>query len=216
MSYVYDVVLNYNSNILDFYEWKKDDYLYHIKRINIIMVDSITYNDIYGNVVIFNNELLLNIFNKCEYFSNRNIETIPYAFLLTDSYRVIGLMLDKNGKIIKYSSLLLDEEEEILDIASKLKKIELDYKIIKKKTKNNFKTRQEINIINYIKKDIDNDYKKKDLNKLKYLYYEYFNKHSEDIDFIYEQLLQELNKDINEKHYDLYNLIKLSLCRKTV
>lgn len=216
MSYVYDVVLNYNSNILDFYEWKKDDYLYHIKRINIIMVDSITYNDIYDNVVIFNNELLLNIFNKCEYFSNRNIETIPYAFLLTDSYRVIGLMLDKNGKIIKYSSLLLDEEEEILDIASKLKKIELDYKIIKKKTKNNFKTRQEINIINYIKKDIDNDYKKKDLNKLKYLYYEYFNKHSEDIDFIYEQLLQELNKDINEKHYDLYNLIKLSLCRKTV
>ena len=216
MSYVYDLVLNFNNSLLEFYEWKKDDLLHHIKRINLIRVDSITYNTIYDNIVSFNNDFLLSIFNRCEYFNNRNIETIPYAFLLTDAYRVIGITLDNTGKTIKYSRLLLDEEEDVLDVSEKLAEIKMDYKIIKKKDQDEFRTRQEINIINYIKKDINNDYKKKDLNKLKYLYYEYFNKHCDDIDVIYRELLSELDKDINKKHYDLYNLIKLSLCGKTV
>ena len=216
MSYVYDLVLNFNGDLIDFYEWKKEDSLYHIKRINIIKVDSVTYNDFYNNVISLNQDFLLSIFNKCEYYNNRHIETIPYAFLLTDSYRVMALMLDTNGKVIKYSSLLLDEEEDILDISNKLAIVKIDYKIIKKRNKNEYKTRQEQYIINYIKKDITNDYKKENINKLKYLYYEYFNKQSDDIDTIYNELIHELDKDINKKHYDLYNLIKLSLCRKTV
>lgn len=215
MCYVYDIVLNFNNYLYEFYEWKKEDSLTHIKRINLIRVDSVTYNNVYDNIVTFNNELLLSIFNKCEYYTNRTIETIPYAFLLTDSYRVMGILLDNNGKTIKYSSLLLDEEEDILDVSSKLAEVKLDYKKLMKREKNEFKTRQEINIINYIKKDLDTDYKNNDINKLKYLYYEYFNKQNDDIDVIYHELLEELSKDINEKHYDLYNLIKLSLCQKT-
>ena len=50
MSYVYDLVLNFNGDLMDFYEWKKDDSLCHIKRINIIKVDSNTYNDFYNNI----------------------------------------------------------------------------------------------------------------------------------------------------------------------
>ena len=215
MCYVYDIVLNFNNDLYEFYEWKKEDNLYHIKRINLIKVDSITFNNIYDNTVLFtNNSFLLSIFNKCEYYTNRSIDTINYAFIITDSYRLLGIMLDSCGKVVKYSSFLLDEEEEILDVAGKLKEVKLNYKIIKKRNKNDFKTRQEINIINYIKKDLDSDYKKNNINKLKYLYYEYFNKQSDNIDLIYQELINELNKDINEKHYNLYNLIKLSLCQK--
>ena len=114
MSYVYDLVLNFNSDYYEFYEWKKDDVIYHIKRISLIKVDSKTYNEILDNIVLFNDEFLLSIFNKCEYYNNRNIIALPYAFLVTDSYRVMGILLDSSGKIIKYSSLLLDEEEYVL------------------------------------------------------------------------------------------------------
>lgn len=216
MCYVYDIVLNFNNNLYEFYEWQKDDNLSHIKRINLIRVDNKTYNDIYDNIVSFDNDFLLTIFNKCEYYANRTIETIHYAFLITDSYRVIGLMLDKTGKTIKYSCLLLDEEEDVLDVSSKLGEIKLKYKIMNKRNINEFQTRQEVNIINYIKKDLDTDYKKNDLNKLKFLYYEYFNKQEDDIEKIYQELLHELTKDINQKHYDLYNLIKLTSCQKTI
>ena len=214
MCYIYDIVLNFNNDLYEFYEWKKDDFLYHIKRINLIRVDSVIYNDIYDNKVLFDNDFLLSIFNKCEIYTNRSIETIPYAFLITDSYRVMGIKLDNNGKTVKYSSLLLDEEQDALDLSTKLGKVKLQYKIIKKCNRYEYQTRFEINIKNFIKKDLLNDYKKGDINKLKYLYYEYFNKQCDNIDIIFQELLQELIKDVTEKHYNLYNLIKLSLCKK--
>lgn len=216
MTYVYDIVLNYNSELYDFYEWKKDDVIYHIKRINLIKVDSKIYNEIYDNYCLFNDELLLSIFNKCEYYSNRKIDNIPYACLITDSYRVIGILLDSNGKIVKYSSLLLDEEEDVLDLCYKLGEIKLDYKIIKKRDKNEFYTRLEKNIIKFIKKDLNNDYHKKNINKLKYLYYEYFNKQSDNLEIIYQELMHEIENNFNEKHINLYNLIKLSYSSKSV
>lgn len=216
MCYVYDLVLNYNACLYEFYEWKKEDVLTHIKRINLVRVNSDTYNDIYDNIVIFNDEFLLSIFNKCEYYTNRTILTIPYTFVITDSYRAIAILLDQNGKTTKYSNFLLDEEEDILDVSNKLGEVKLNYKIIKKRNKNEFRTRNEINVINYIKKNLDIDYKKKNIDKLMYLYYEYFNKHNDDIDIIYHELISELDKDISEKHYNLYNLIRLSLCKKTV
>lgn len=216
MSYVYDLVLNFNNDYYDFYEWNSSDQIIHIKRINLILVDSTTYNEIFDNVTIFNKEFLLSIYNKCEYYTNKRIDTFPYAFLLTDSYRVMGLVLDNMGKIIKYSSLLLDEEEEVLDLCYKLGVIKLDYQIIKKRNKSSFHTREEDNIIKYIKKKITFDYDKKNISKLKYLYYEYFNEYSDDIDIIYQKISNELDKTIDQKHYELYNLIKLSYSRKNV
>ena len=216
MSYVYDLILNFNNDLYEFYEWKKDDDICHIKRINLIKVDSKTYNDILDNIVVFDNEFILSIFNRCEYYDNRIITSIPYAFLITDSYRVMGLILDNSGKTLKYSSLLLDEEEYVLDLCDKLGNVKIKYKAIKKRPKNEFQTRQEICIKKYIKKDLNVNYQKKDLNKLKYLYYEYFNKQCDDIDLIYHELMRELDRDINSKHYNLYNLIKLSYSGKTV
>ena len=216
MSYVYDLVLNFNSDYYEFYEWKKDDTIYHIKRIHLIKVDSKYYNEILDNIVLFDTNFLVTIFNKCEYYSNRTTLSFSYAFLVTDSYRVMGIMLDSDGKITKYSSLLLDEEEYVLDLCKKIASIKLDYKIISKRVKCEFHTRLERHIIKYIKKDLNDDYENGDINKLKYLYYEYFNKQSDDIKFIYESLMEELNKEVSEKHYNLYNLIKLSYSGKTV
>ena len=216
MSYVYDLVLNFHNDLYEFYEWKRDDTLYHVKRINLVKVDSNVYNEIFDNVVSFDDSFTLSIFNKCEYYNNRSIIQIPYAFLLTDSYRVIGLILDNTGKTVKYSSLLLDEEEYVLDLCDKLAYIKPKYRIIRKRNKNSFQTRQEHFIVEYIKKDLINDYQKKNIEKLKYLYYEYFNKTSDNIDIIYQELMNELDKDMTSNHYNLFNLIKLSYNGKTV
>ena len=43
MSYVYDIVLNFNNSFYEFYEWKKDDYC---------IVRRFTKNDINNNIVI--------------------------------------------------------------------------------------------------------------------------------------------------------------------
>ena len=216
MSYVYDIVLNFNNEYYEFYEWKNSDIFYHIKRINLIRVDSNIYNDFLDNSILLNKEFLISIYNKCEYYTNRKIETIPYAFLITDSYRVMGIILNNTGKIIKYSSLLLDDEEEIFDLCNKLGEIKIDYKIVEKYKKEEFFTRNEKTVIKYIKKDLLDDYNKNNINKLRYLYYEYFNKESNNIESMYSELLEELNKTVTEKHYKLYDLIKLSYSGKNV
>lgn len=216
MTYVYDLLLNFQSQMYEFYEWNKDDKIYHIKRINLVKISSTTYNEILDNNIKIDDDFLLTIFNKCQYFENRNVESLPYAILLTDTYRVMGVIFDINGNIIKYSSLLLDEEEDILDISNRLAEIKLDYKIISKKEKYHNLTRMQEHIIKYIRNDLNMCYQKKDINKLKYLYYEYFNKNNvRNIDTIYDSLIKELEK-INEKHYNLYNLIKLSYAHKNV
>ena len=124
----------------------------------------------------------------------------------------MALMLDSELKIIKYSSLLLDEEEEVNEISSRVPLIKLEYNIIEKNQENDL-TRNELKVLNYIEKDLHNSYKKKDLNKLKYLYYEYFNKENDSIEDIYQALLDTLN-NYNNKHNNLYKLIKLSCSTK--
>ena len=215
MTYIYNIMLNFNNDYFEFYEWDNDDKLYHIKRIHLIKIDSKVYDDILNNKVVIDDELMLNIFNKCEYFDNRKVLSIPYAIMITDSYRVMAIMMNIDGLIIKYSSLMLDEEEDVLDVAEKLGTIKIKYKIKDKKELTNL-TRNEKKIVKYIKKDLDKAYKDRNISKLKYLYYEYFNVESSNIDEIYESLMDTLNNKISDKHYNLYNLIKLSLTHKNV
>ena len=215
MTYVYDLILNFNSELYAFYEWKKDDEILHIKKINLIRISSKLYNEILDYHVILSDDFLLSIFNRCEYYDKRNINKIPYMVLVSDNYRVMGIKLDMNGKIVGLSSLLLDEEEDVLDIVNRLGEIKLALKKESKRNKNEYQTREEINIIKYIKKDLKASLKEKNLDKLKYLYFEYFNKQCNDIDKIYQELNSILDKEITSKHYDLYNLIKLSYVHKS-
>ena len=163
-------MLNFHNELYEFYEWNKDDTIYHVKKIYLIKIDSIAYNDILKNQVILDDEFMLNIFNKCEYFDNKKVLTIPYAIIVTDSYRAMAIMMNRNGLIIKYSSLLLDEEEDILEVSDRLGTIKLKYKISAKKESNDL-TRKEQKILKFIKKDLMKSYKEKDIKKLKYLYY---------------------------------------------
>ena len=216
MVYVYDITLNFQKSLYEFYEWRKEDTISHIKRISLIKIKSSVYNDFLDYNVNMDQEILLSIFNKCEYYDNRNILTIPYALLITDSYRVMALEFNLNGYICKYSPLLLEEEEEIIEVSKRLKIMDLKYSKNEFKNIDIEKTRTEKIISNYIKKDLDVCYQTKNISKLKYLYYEYFNKECNDIDVIFYKLMNEIDNNFNNKHYNLYNLIKLSLSGKNV
>ncbi len=210
MTYAYDLILNFNSELYEFFEWRRDDEIIHIKRINLIRVSSQCFNDIINYHVKLKDDFLLNIFNRCEYYQNKLLKNIPYALLVTDAYRAVGIILDMYGNILKYSSLLLDEEEDILELSNRLAIINIDYEKKKHRPINVFLTRYESNIIKYIKKDLMHCYQEKDLNKLKFLYYEYFNKQCDSLDVIYHSLMKELSNEISLQHHHLYQLIKLS------
>ena len=216
MTNIYDLILNFQENYYEFYEWNNNDEMIHIKKISLMKITSQDYNNILNKKVKFDDNFLFNIFNKCEYYDNKKIQNIAYAILLTDSYRVMAIILDMDGYVLKYSSLSLEDEEDIIDISDRLGCLKINYQILESKNNEFDKTREEIEIINFIKNDLLESYNNKKYDKLKYLYYEYFSREKKKKKKIKTDLEKELEKPIDEKHYNLYQLIKISKQAKRV
>ena len=51
MTYIYDLILNFHNELLEFYEWDKNDEIIHIKRISLIKIKSSVYNEILDNEI---------------------------------------------------------------------------------------------------------------------------------------------------------------------
>lgn len=213
MIFIYDILLNWCCNdtkLYEFFEWEKDDKFTHIKRIPLFKVKKEVLNDFIYNNVTMNKDFINKFYNLTETYNSNKVEKIPYAFLLTDGLSVIGVESDKEGNIKKKSRLIIDEEEEIICISSKLTKIEdFSYKINYKLNNEMFLTRKEIEVKKYLLNEITYIYNSHDYKKLKYLYSEYSNMEEVNSNEIYNNLINSINKEINDKHIELYNLLQL-------
>ena len=49
MSYIYDILLNYNKELYDFYEWNLDDDICHIRKTPLFKVTTNQLVDIANN-----------------------------------------------------------------------------------------------------------------------------------------------------------------------
>ncbi len=200
MNYIYDIVLNLNEILYEFYEWELNDNIVYIKKIPLVKVKKNDLFNIKYNKVKVNDIILNKIKNKTNFFTKTTYE---YVCLLTDSNIVIGVVFDKFGNVILRSSLLIDEEEDVLEVAQIIPYLNIDCKVLNK-TRLSFLTRNEIKINKYIKNKLN---KINDLNKLKYIYYECFNDIETDITKIKKRFLNELNnKEIANKLYDILRL----------
>lgn len=180
MDYIYDIVLNFQERYYDFYEWCPNDKIVNIKKITIYK--------------ILNNDYL-NIKNNSVIIDKTSLPKQNKIFLLTNGLEVMGLLLNNYGKVIKISSLLFDESDDILEDKDDIKSIGIKYKVLKKKN---------INLIsrnNIEKKTYTNKYLKKlDLQKdeylIKYLYYDIYSIEENDINKAYNKLLTLAKQDL--------------------
>ena len=191
MEYIYDIVLNFQDNYYDFYEWQKKDKIINIKKIPIYKINNKDYLNIKNNKVTINKESLPKTNNM---------------FLLTSGIEIIAILINNKGKILKKSSLIFEESDDILEDKDKIKAINIKYKI-DKKNPTNINSRIEQEKIKFINKFFKNIDKRKDEYLLKYLYYEIYNK-EEDIDIIYNILLDLSKNDINKIYNSIQTLNK--------
>ncbi len=215
MKYIYDILLNWtDDNIYEFFEWQNGDELEHIKKIPIMRINSKDFNNIYNSIIEIDNNLLEQLKDRTELYINKRDNQINYAVIFTDGLRALAIEFNSKGKSICKSSLLLDEENEVIDITNKLEEIKINYKIINQNKDLSFLTRYERKIKRYLINEFNKIYKEKNINKLKYLYYEWFNNTGNDFNLMFNQLKQILDIEWNEQHINLYNLIKLSYIKK--
>lgn len=206
MTYIYDILLNFKDELYDFYDWNKIDNIIHIRKIPILKIDTKDLINIKNNNIIIDEKILEQIKNKAEIFTPKNIKKMEYMFLLSDGKYVLGIL--KQGRKMKKSSLLIDEEMDILDEIDNLEKINIDYKIIAKEYNDELKTRKQKETEKFLKKEL-NKIKNED-DKLKYLYYECFNEKEENIEKIIYKIKESIsNLDINKKLYNFFKLIEV-------
>ena len=198
MKYIYDIVLNFQENYYEFYEWKRKDKLKNISKIPLYRVESEDLLILKNNKVKIDKQLLNQIKND-----NKNYKKI--ICLVSNTKISIGLLFDETGLLLKRSSLIYEEEDEVNNYAKELDITPINYIENKKKSNlNELRLEKE-------KKEITTSYidNATDINILKYLYYEYFNKECNNILTIKKILKKEINKSWTKQQNKLYQTIKL-------
>ena len=212
MNYIYDILLNFKEDLYDFFDWNYSDDIEHIRKIPVFRIDCHSFKQIKENIVKFDLDFLNKLLNKTEVFDHKKVKQVEYAFLLSNGLEVLAFKCDDKG-ISKYiSKLLIDEDTEVIEVCERLSEEKINYKTLK----NRFFTRNEILIRKYLLKEIEECYKKKNYQKLHYLYVEYYDKEATSYQKMYNDLINSMKDSLNDKHYSIYKLLKLMYKKKQV
>lgn len=198
MNYIYDIILNFNEVLYDFFDWNKNDKIIRIKKVPIFKVLEEDLINIISNIINIDINLIK---NKTELY---NFNCKKNCALFTDSNNIIALEFDDRGNSIKKSFLHIEEEEDVLDITLRFKIDKINYKIVEP-VNQILKTRNETKELEFINKELSTISK----DRLKYLYFECSNIELEDELEIRDKIYDII--DNNDKKYEVfYNMLKLT------
>jgi len=207
MNFIYDIVLNFQKDYYSFFEWKNDDNIVNVKKIPLFKVSDEDYLVLKYNDVTVDNNFIEIINDKSSFFSMVDSE-MDCVCLVCSEKEAMGIMFDINGNLIKRSSLLFDEEDEVIDESRMMENLSITFR------KNNL---NDINYLGRIEKE-KRDYlsnfinglnDQKDSLAIKYLYYEYFDCEKENVNLMKKELVGELKKSWSKNHDNIYELILL-------
>ncbi len=211
MIYIYDVTVNFNDEILNFYEWEESDILNRIKKTLLVKVNNNFYRKLIKKSISIDTSFLDLIKERTEVYNSKKNEILSYACIFTNGTDALMVSFNKAGRIMERSKFPIDEELEILEIANNLVEKNIKYKLVKSKYKVEILRREEKRILNLILKELE--YIKDDKEKIKYLYFEWFDKRSEKDD-LYEELVKNIKDNFSEKHKEFLNILKLITIQK--
>lgn len=218
MNYVYDILLNLSNSkrVYDFYEWNQNDNIENIKKMKLVHVDRMMLDNLLYYDGMIDNDFLIKIYRTCEVYTNRKVKILDYCCLFSDGERVLAIEFNEAGNPMYKSKLLIDEEEEIAILANNLEFYPLTFEKREKILKNRFFTRNEIIIRNYLMKEIEECYHKKNYGKLRFLYEEYFEEKDSSYPQMMQALLDSMETCLDSKHMNIYQILKLSSKKKQV
>ena len=198
MNYIYAIVLNFQDNYYQFFEWNRTDKIKNITKIIVYHVSEQDLTDLTYNEVVVDIPFLTKLKED-----NKKYKKI--MCLISNTRQTIGLLFSNDGKLLKRSSLLFEEETEVNNFAKTLPLTIITYQK-NKKIEPNHRLRIEIE-----KKDILVQYinKTNDILTLKYLYYEYFKEECDDYHQIKTKLLNIMEEEWNKKKNNLYKIINI-------
>lgn len=207
MSYSYDVLLNFQKDFYDFFEWYEYDEIIHIRKIPLFKASNYDFNVFKNCIVRFDNDFMNLINNRCELFRKINVEHIRHAFLVSNGKETIGIKLNKKGIGYLKSSLLIDESDEISLMTDDLRDFSFNYDIIKTSNRK-FQTRFEWENSEKMLQGLNDLFNSSDNDKIKYLYLECYNTNCFNINEAYKKLKNDI-ECCGENYMKIWNFFKI-------
>lgn len=202
MQYYYDVLGNFSEYILKFYEWESNDDIVNIKKIPFIKISKEDMRVLLSYSVILEMESIV-----------RNSKDKTNYLLFSTGCDALMVELNQEGKIIYYSSLLIEDELEVNELAHNMNTIKLKFKVLDKiKSLSDYRQGEKAKnlIVHELKKIRDNDNKDECL----YYYYEWFHVSTDDYDKAIKKMFLEIKKPFNKDMERIEKLIRLSYKEK--
>lgn len=207
MMFVYDLFLNFNKEMYDFYDWKETDEINHYRRIPLIKINECLYNLLLNEKILVSESFLNSIKNKTQMYKDKLIKQVEYASVFTNGYDSFAILFDKDGRINKRSSIQITDDIEINEIALRLKITGIKYsKLQNRNNKVLLLTRKEKELMSEILNKIE--IIKENNEVLKYLYYEWNNELYKGNN-CYEELKKTIIQKFNENNKEFLNILDL-------
>ncbi len=208
MNYYYDITLNFDlEHIYEFYEWETSDFLVSVKKIPLFRVSFETVQDFLNYHIVMSPDFVQEIAHKT--LVHDSSEELYASFLMSDTKNSFGVLLNSDGVVLSISKVLIYDDNNINEYMYTLKEENFVYEICEPREKR-MGLRQENRLKNFIRLELNTLYEEKNMNKLKYLYYEWFQKEEEFLDVMYYEMLEELMKPMSDVLEKIYYLIRLS------
>lgn len=196
MDYIYDIVLNFQDEYYDFYEWQPTDKIINVKRVPIYKISNKDY------LCIKNNEVTID---------KSNLPKQNKIILLTSGIEILAILMDSSGKVIKKSGLLFEESDDILQDKDEIRELNIKYEI-NKRNNNIIMSRISKEKSKFLNNYFKNINKTKDEYLLKYIYYDIYQEEEKDLDIIFNKLIDLSKKDIS-KLFESVKKVNLELKR---
>lgn len=209
MLYIYDILVNFmdGNRIYEFFEWDYKDIIEHIRKIPAIRVDQKTFYDLLNHEVKVDQEFLKLIKDKTYTYK----EGIEYALIISNLERCYALEFNSRGEVVYKSSLLIDEEDDIIECSRKLEEFKVGYTLTRDYIldKKCFTRREEMDR-NLLRREIISTYENRDYEKLAYLYEEAYGRDSSCVDEKYNKLLNDIDQTFSANLKKIVQIIRLT------
>lgn len=188
MDYFYDVLVNFQEENINYYEWLKTDNIQLIKKLPVILISREDFLNIYSHSIKIDKAFIDKIMDK----TIINKDKYKNCLLMCDKSNTLILEFDSEGKEIKRSNLTYLDDEKVCDEVYGFKKTKLAYSLVNKITNNN-NNRVLIQMKNSVLNILNNSLKQKDYSRIEYYYYEILDQKLTNIKKGFKQLIDYIN-----------------------
>ena len=206
MHYYYDLLVNLDTELWEFYEWENEDHLVPIKKIPLIRVLESDIRNFMKYEVTMDPEWISALAEKT-IFKNASDKT--NCLLFSSTKNSIVLEFDSYGNVVSRSKLLIEDENNCNEVSCNLKETEVPYKVHERLELRSL-LRQQMKEKHLLEIELKTLKESNNVAKCSYLYYEWFGILESDMEKMIQDFKKDLEKGNLKKLHKIVKIIRLS------